>query len=115
MSTPYFGEPWPSGICDEGVQVETPFGYPCVLCEELIEDGDRGSFMGVIMAGHNVHQRPVHRECSLRNVLGGIGHLNGSSSCPCRGGDDPDDGHTFRESALLVWEWVERNGMPTAS
>lgn len=102
----FFGEPWPSGICDIGVQVPTPVGEFCALCATPIEEDHRGTFIGVVAVG----EQPVHCECSLRSVIGGIGHLNGSSSCPCRGGDDPDDGHSYRESALLVWQWVQRHG-----
>ena len=46
MSEPYFGEPWPSGVCDNGIQVPTPVGELCILCGTPIQDGDQGSFMG---------------------------------------------------------------------
>jgi hypothetical protein len=42
----FFGEPSPSGVCDGGIQVETPVGMSRVLCSEPITVGDRGSFMG---------------------------------------------------------------------
>jgi hypothetical protein len=99
----FFGEPWPSGICDDGKQVPTPIGEACVLCAEPIVAGDRGSFM-VSLGFARPHGGPVHRECSLRSVLGGIAHLNGSPNCTCRGGTDPDDGLSYRASALRVWE-----------
>ena len=51
--TIFFGDPWPSAICDEGTQVATPVGRTCLLCEEPIEAGlgwitktDKGDFVG---------------------------------------------------------------------
>lgn len=94
----FFGEPWPSGVCDTGHQVPVPAGEPCVLCTELIGAGDQGSFMftpeGVL--------GPVHRECSLRSVLGGWGH-HADHALWCLERHDPDGGLTYRKSALAVW------------
>lgn len=106
----FFGEPWPSGICEEGTRVDTPVGMHCVLCSERIEADDRGSFMGTTDITFVNTYGPVHRECSLRGVLGGIGHhLNHAYWC----GEmhDPDGGHTYRESALLVWQRVVEEGI----
>jgi hypothetical protein len=105
----YFGEPWPSGVCEDSLQVATPVGTPCVMCEEPIQDGDRGTFIGVIAPVTNGHPAygPVHRECSLRAVLGGIGHLENHHYW-CKERRDPDGGRSYRVSALLVWDWVHR-------
>lgn len=70
----YFGEPWPSGICDDGTRVDTPVGEPCADCDELIADDDQGSFMGNGVWPDRPALVPVHKECALRAVLGGIGH-----------------------------------------
>jgi hypothetical protein len=108
----YFGDPWPSGICDEGTQVPTPIGEPCEMCGETIESYDRGSFVGVMRGeeGNLVGAlAPVHRECSLRSVLGGIGHLQNHARW-CVGRHDPDAGLSYRESALRVWHWVSEHG-----
>jgi hypothetical protein len=98
----YFGEPWPSGVCDNGIQVPTPVGVNCILCQTPVQEGDQGSFMhgsdeeGVI---------PAHKECSLRSVLGGMGHHEDHQLwCMERG--DPDGGRTYRQSALEVWKVV---------
>lgn len=111
----YFGEAWPSGICDDGRQVEVPVGEHCGLCDEPIGPFDQGSFIGN-MTGEEGHwvptMSPVHRECSLREVLGGIGHLKNHSYW-CGEMHDPDGGVGFRESALLVWNWVADHGFPT--
>ena len=104
----FFGEPWPSGICDDGERVDTPVGESCLLCEEPIAEQDQGSFMG----NHRGAPRalaPVHRECSLRSVLGGIGHLEDHAYwCATQG--DPDGGRTYRQSSMEVWEWVQMHG-----
>ena len=107
----YFGEPWPSGICDDGTQVGTPVGIPCALCEEPIAEGDQGSFMGTARLEQPFGAYgPVHRECSLRGVLGGIGHhLNHTYWCGER--HDPDGGFTYRESSLQVWQLVVELGI----
>ena len=103
-SSRYFGDPWPSGICDTGTQMPTPVGLPCAWCLEVIGDSDQGSFWGA---------EPVHKECSLRAVIGGIGHLEDHAFW-CKGpGDDTDGGRTKRQSALEVWEWVQIHGIPS--
>ena len=110
----YFGEPWPSGVCDSGIQVDTPVGEQCVWCEEAIQQGDQGSFMYGVWRDSLTPRpiQPVHRECSLRSVIGGIGHLEDHAFW-CKGpGNDTDGGRTKRQSALEVWEWVMRHGLP---
>lgn len=101
----YFGDPWPSGICDGGTPVDTPVGEPCVHCDEPVQAGQQGSFVYVALEGLDV-QRPAHKECSLRVVLGGIGHLeNHPYWCNLVG--DPDGGRSTRQSALEVWKWTQ--------
>jgi hypothetical protein len=97
----YFGEPWPSGICDDGQRVDTPAGERCLLCDEPIEADHQGSFVY-----DETGPRPVHQECSLRMVLGGIGHLEDHHRW-CTGEGDPDGGRTYRQSALEVWAWAQ--------
>ena len=43
----------------------------------------------------------IHRECSLRSVMGGIGHLIAHEHW-CTQRRDPDAGLTYRQSALMV-------------
>jgi hypothetical protein len=99
----FFGEPWPSGICDEGTQVPMPYGYSCLLCDDPIVEGDRGSFM---FEGGEAgwRKRPVHRECSLRSVMGGIEHLTAPPGHPV-GSCYEGSTLSYRESALAAWEW----------
>jgi hypothetical protein len=48
-----------------------------------------------------------HRECELRNVLGGLKHAR--RQCPCFGGtdNDPPDGMTRRSEAREIARLVE--------
>jgi hypothetical protein len=51
---------------------------------------------------------PVHKECALRAVVGGIGHHRDHAVwCLIEG--DPDAGMPYRQSALAVWDWVVTN------
>jgi hypothetical protein len=109
----YFGEPWPSGICDDANarQVPVPVGESCVLCDDLIISSDQGSFMGALV-NDKPAMAPVHRECSLRSVLGGIGHhVDHEYWCEVFG--DPDGGQSYRRSALMVWELRHTGVVPS--
>lgn len=87
----YFGDP---KFCKEfETQVETPVGQPCRYCDEPIAEGDTGTinFAGQVM----------HYECSLRLVIGSIGHQKGT--CSCHGGTEEDPpGMTTRQAAIAA-------------
>lgn len=127
----YFGEPWPSGVCEEdGKQQDTPLGKKCFFCDEPIVEGDQGSFnfanpsisqcmdedhVVYVFTDHPAFENSgyrtyamnaVHRECSLREVIGGIGHLEDHFHW-CKEMKDPDGGRTRRQSALEVWQWAK--------
>jgi hypothetical protein len=51
-----------------------------------------------------------HRECALRTVVGGIGHLVAHHFW-CTQQGDPDAGLTRRQSARLVLAYVEAVGV----
>lgn len=53
----------------------------------------------------------AHRECMLRSAVGGIGHLI-AHDWWCDIKHDPDAGLTYRQSALLVDEYVAVVGIP---
>lgn len=55
----------------------------------------------------------VHRECALRSVIGGIGHLIDHAHF-CKG-VGPDAGLDRRTSALLVDVWIHRKGVEAAT
>lgn len=98
----FFGDPWPSGICEYGQRVATPVGHPCAMCKEPIEAHHQGTFLGIL----SCYLTPVHRECSLRSVIGGIGHLEDCAKW-CKELHDPDGGRSYRQSALEVWKRIK--------
>ena len=52
----------------------------------------------------------AHRECLLREVTGGIGHLI-AHEWWCTHLKDPDAGLSYRQSALLTDAWVTIVGL----
>lgn len=97
----FFGEPWPAGVCEDGHRLPTPVGVACALCGDVVDADGRGTWF-LTATGPS----PVHRECSLRSVLGGIGHHEDHAFW-CQTIGDPDGGRSFRESALAVYALVE--------
>jgi hypothetical protein len=62
---------------------------------------------------NDTHQINAHRECLLRDAIGGIGHLIAHEFwCVLR--HDPDAGFTYRQSALLVAASVHVLGIDAA-
>lgn len=97
----YFGNWVPDG---GGVKCPIPIGQICLLCIEPIDVGDCGTFTHLSLG----QLKPIHRECGLRQVLNGIGHLTDCHMwCDIVG--DPDAGKSYRESALEVWEWAGKH------
>jgi hypothetical protein len=76
----------------------------CASCGEPIRPGeDRADIITM----------DVHRECALRDVMGGIGHLlDHAHFCS---GVGPDAGLDRRTSALLVDVWIHRKGVEAAA
>ena len=94
----YFGHP--SGRKDWERQVPTPLGAQCILCEELIDEGDRGQI--------NLVGQITHYECQMRVVVGSVGHQMGK--CSCYGGTDEDPpGMTRRQAAIAACKLFYRN------
>ena len=58
-------------------------------------------------------KRRAHDDSALRQVLGGIGHLIAHEYW-CLQKNDPDAGLTYRQSALLVYQWVHIVGLETS-
>lgn len=75
----------------------------CAFCdEEILPDEERADIA-----------LDAHRECALRSVIGGIGHLiDHGHFCS---GVGPDAGLDYRTSALLVYVWVMRKGVEAAA
>jgi len=84
-----------------GLRTEAP--VTCPLCDEPVTTAhiaDRAQRVGG--AGGNAY---AHRECLLRSVMGGFGHLTDHLYW-CLTMHDPDGGMTYRQSALAVDEWA---------
>lgn len=78
----------------------------CAHCQEPILPGeDLAEITIADSAATN-----AHRECTLRIVLGGIGHLIDHAHF-CGGELGPDAGLDYRTSALMVDVWVHRKGI----
>lgn len=115
----WFGEPWPSAderapVCEDDKQrVPVPVGHACLFCTVEIHDGDQGSYVGRLADGPDgwvvASTDPVHRECQLRTVIGGAGHLASAPHEP--GTCDTDGGLSRYRSAKLVQRWVDQMGV----
>lgn len=78
----------------------------CPHCNEPIAPGDTsGPIITRIGADGRVDCPRLHLECSMRSVIGSVGHLLGKCSCPGGTGemDDPP-GMTKREAAKAAYE-----------
>jgi hypothetical protein len=82
----------------------------CLLCDEVVAPNDEQA-QGMWLDEHG-YRRKVHRECALRNVVGGIGHIEDHAKW-CGQIHDPDGGRTYRQSAIEVDAWVRANGVPS--
>lgn len=80
---------------------------PCPLCGELVYKGQHD------IASIRFDGLLAHRECALRSVLGGIGHLEDHDRW-CSSPAGPDKGLTFRQSSLAVDAWVKDHGIDAA-
>lgn len=76
----------------------------CFHCDEPITTSDDRA---------DIINMDAHRECALRAVIGGIGHLIDHAHF-CQG-VGPDAGLDYRTSALMVDVWVHRNGIEAAA
>jgi len=76
----------------------------CPLCEEPVLANDDS---------HPVSGIPAHRECLLRNVMGGIGHIENHAYW-CNEMHDPDGGRTYRQSGIEVDQWIAKHGFSAA-
>lgn len=112
----WFGPPWPSGICYdeddrliEEMRKPFPSGERCLYCVEVFDEaaGDSGQAMPCLTTEGTLI-RHAHKECSMRNVVGGLAHLQGM--CSCQGGTYELPGMTLRQEALAVWAWVQEHG-----
>ena len=88
----WFGQAWPSTLCEDCPRVPTPVGAICSHCAELIAEDDTG----VIYANGPV----AHRNCFLRGWMGSVAHIRKRCSCFVPGSDESDPpGMTRRQAA----------------
>lgn len=111
----YFGPSWRRQPHE--VQVPTPVGQLCGLCEEPVEHSDTGTLQAFSNrspgAQWHVSWRPVHYECSMRAVIGSVAHIEGRCSCytPGAGEGDPP-GVSRRQAARLAVEAFRKRESP---
>lgn len=101
---------WSAPATDELEEpVTTPCGMPCLYCQEAVVNGEDGFLIPNWLAWGQWIEKPVHTECWLRQVLGSIGHINGT--CTCQGGTEEDpEGATLHEGALAVKKHLLERG-----
>lgn len=81
-------------------QVPTPTGQLCLHCDEAIQDGDTGTYQAYVSEA-GTELKPVHHECTLRMVVGSLGHQQ--RRCSCFGGTEEDpEGMTKHEAAIAA-------------
>jgi hypothetical protein len=90
---------WDAPITDNDEPIATPVGNVCAWCQEAVKPGDNGRITPMGFT--------EHRECSLRTVIGGIGHLVDHARY-CHGELGTDAGRSRRESSLLAWEFFQQ-------
>lgn len=103
----YFGGNWGAPFLLNGEEVPVPIGEKCIWCLEDFVDGDQGFFY--------FNGPATHRECGVRQVVGGVNHQRADGSCECEGGDlDPDPADmSKREAARAAMEYFEKNNVFT--
>jgi len=95
---------WDAPATDGAIWIDVPTHLSCMHCRRDFIPGDNG----LVNAGG----WGQHRECSLRAVMGGIGHLVDHRRY-CIGMRDPDAGLNYRQSAWLAWRHLTGGGKVT--
>jgi hypothetical protein len=106
----YFGEPWPSFICEEAPHTDTPVGSLCGFCSLPFEADDQGVTTPAILEGGQPGTLGYHKECWLRTTAGSPFHQLGK--CSCQGGEnfDPQSPAERRAEALAAWDLWHQHG-----
>ena len=94
----YQGRKWDAPLTDDAAEVNLA-GLTCTMCEEPITADDNA----ILITWAN---QPMHLECYLRPVFGGIAHLEGRCSCPGGPGEQDDPELTAREDARATLDWI---------
>jgi hypothetical protein len=111
----YFGEPYPSReypapMFEDGIEVPTPIGEPCLRCDEPIDEDDRGVLMPYLAADGKAHMVAFHFECHVRSTIGSVKHQRGECGCATGDFQTDDDAEypTRREAARAALAELER-------
>ncbi len=84
----------------------------CECCGEDITLADEPARqIGVVDSKGKGRVGFMHRECGLREAMGGIGHCIAHDYW-CLQMHDPDAGLTYHQSAKLVWTYYNVVGIP---
>jgi hypothetical protein len=119
--THYFGDYWPSGLCDGGTRVPAPIGQKCLHCEIAITEYDRGSFVEAMVPVNGKFQRqklPLHRECGIRILLGSPRHIRKECTCyqvaddPCESESSASTPEGKRAEAIESWQLFMQQAKP---
>lgn len=90
-----YGCPYESDI----PHAPTPVGEPCAHCGEAIAADDTGLITGYI-SGSGWTDKPLHYECHMRQIVGGLNHQLGK--CTCCGGTKPADPEGMSKRAAAI-------------
>lgn len=74
----WFGEAW-GPICNVAEQVPVPAGEKCSDCDEEIGPQDKGVVMPHVDT--ITTELPMHHECLIRSIFGGLAHQLRTCSC----------------------------------
>lgn len=65
-----FGKLWDAPVCDDAEPAPTPIGSSCPMCEEAVQEGDRGLLVPHLGAEGGVSEKAHHAECWLYSIAG---------------------------------------------
>jgi hypothetical protein len=99
----WFGSDWGAPACTVEAFVPTPVGARCLWCEEPITADDRGFMQHLVGADGGARPAPIHLECQVRQISGGVNHIR--RRCSSSGGSAPADppGLSKREAAIAAY------------
>lgn len=97
-------------ITDEGTQVDTPVGSPCLFCEDVVGADDYG-YIRPYFGTDGGRYVAVHRECDFRVAMGGVECLKRQRDGTHVVGDhEPDPpGLSKREAAQASWDFFDEH------
>lgn len=104
----YFGVRWNAPAFQEAPELPCPVGQMCLLCQEVVVEGESGVIMAFVDAQSQLGIAPQHIECFLRSVMGSVHHLE--RRCICYGGAATHVIANYRAEARESMEWLVLHG-----